>query len=304
MPVDAHLLPLALVVVLDTERSRNDAPRRPREGFETPVARLRSCSVRLGGRDPILDQVDLTVEPGSRWVVLGPNGSGKSTLLSLLLGERFPTAGTVELFGHRLGRVDVRTLRRRIGATPSGGRLRLRPEITTSDLVVSARDGALEAFWGVYSEAERHRAAELLSRFGVPGPDRSFGSLSDGEQTRALIARALFPDPELLVLDEPAQGLDLGGREQLVEVLAQISEDAGGPAVVLVTHALEEIPPGFTHALALQGGRVLRSGPLDAVLRAEILSACFGIPLHVTRRGGRWSAVAGGRGPERSSGTR
>lgn len=262
---------------------------------EAPVARLQSCSVRVRGQDEILRPIDLTIGPGSRWVVLGPNGSGKSTLLALLVGDRYPTTGTVELFGHRLGSVDLRRLRRRIGATPPGGRLRLRPEIRVVDLVVSARDGALEAWWGSYSEAERARAAALLDRFGVPGAERAFGSLSDGEQTRALLARALFPGPELLVLDEPGQGLDLGGREQLVGVLDDLPGAPDGPAVVLVTHALEEIPPSFTHGLLLRDGEAVAGGPLASVINDRTLSACFGLSLEVVRRGTRWSAVAASR---------
>jgi iron complex transport system ATP-binding protein len=293
--------PLALDVVLDAATTgRHDATRLLARA-EVPVVRLRSCSVGVRGGEEILAPIDLTIARQSRWVVLGPNGSGKSTLLALIVGDRYPTTGTAELFGNRLGRVDLRLLRRRIGATPPGGRLRLRPEIPVVDLVVSSRDGALEAWWGSYSEAERARAARLLERFGVPGRDRTFGSLSDGEQTRALIARALFPRPELLVLDEPGQGLDVGGREQLVAVLDDLSRQPDGPAIVLVTHALEEIPPSFTHGLLLRGGTTVAAGPLATVLDDRTLSACFGLPLEVVRRNGRWSAAAAGRAEDGSA---
>ncbi|MFI5199448.1 MAG: ABC transporter ATP-binding protein [Candidatus Limnocylindrales bacterium] len=234
-----------------------------------PILRLGGVGVRRDGRW-ILDSIDWTVDPGGRWAVVGANGSGKTTLLRVASTYLWPSRGRVEVLGETIGRTDARELRRRIG-------------------YVSA---ALAPWWAVFEAADRDLAAANLGRLGLAGFEaRRFGSLSSGERGRVLIARTLMTEPELLLLDEPAAGLDLGGREDLAGRLTALA--AGGvPAIVLVTHHLEEIPAGFDHALVLAGGRIRAAGPIEEVLTGPILSAAFGLPLVVEVRAGRLSARA------------
>ena len=241
----------------------------------------------------ILDDVDWTVSDDERWVVLGRNGSGKTTLIRLASLYLHPSAGTVRVLGETLGRTDVRSLRARIGlASPSLGD-QLRRELTPVEIVMSARYAALEPWWHTYDQADRDRARAMLDRMGCAAlADRPFGVLSSGERQRVLLARTLMTEPGLVLLDEPTAGLDLGGREELVATLADLARDRSTPPTVLVTHHLEEIPPGFTHVLLVTAGRVVGCGPLDDVLRADALSACFGLDLVVERSGERWSARA------------
>jgi len=255
---------------------------------------LAFCGVRMvrDGR-AVLDDVTWSVQPHERWVVLGRNGSGKTTMVRLASAQEHPSAGVVEVLGQRLGRVDLRTLRARIGLASSALTQRLRPALTAADVVMTARFGALEPWWHTYDDADRQRARDLLARLGVGAfADREFGTLSSGESQRVLIARTLMTDPGLLLLDEPTAGLDLGGREELVASLAALAQDDTSPPTILVTHHVDEIPPGFTHLLLLKEGRVQAAGPLDEVLTEEQLSACFGLPLVVERRGGRFGAWA------------
>jgi len=232
------------------------------------------------------------VNQGEHWVVLGANGSGKTSLLRLAGGWLFPTSGTVDVLGHRLGRVDVRTLRRRLGYASGALVAQLRPGVTGLEVVMAAKHAALETWWHTYDDADRDRARGLLARMGCAHlADRAVVTASDGERQRVQLARTLMVEPDLLLLDEPTAGLDLGGREALLERLAALAGDPSAPPTVLVTHHVEEIPPGFTHALLLRGGRVLSAGPLDAILTAEGLSACFGLPVSLERRAGRWSAI-------------
>ncbi|HET6950584.1 MAG TPA: ABC transporter ATP-binding protein [Acidimicrobiales bacterium] len=243
----------------------------------------------------LLDHVDWTVRPGERWVVVGPNGSGKTTLLRVASLYLHPTAGTVEVLGRRLGRTDVRRLRTRIGLVSPAFADLLRPDVTAADIVMSAREAALETWWHTYGAEDRDHALALLARMGAaPLADRRFGTLSSGERQRVLLARSLWGEPGLVLLDEPTAGLDLAAREDLVGRLAALADDPATPPTVLVTHHVEEIPPGFTHALALRGGQVVAAGPLDEVITAPTLAAAFGLALHLDRRDGRFAARGAG----------
>jgi iron complex transport system ATP-binding protein len=245
--------------------------------------------VRDGRR--ILDGVTWTVAPGERWVVLGRNGSGKSSLLKVASLYLHPSEGTVEVLGERLGRTDVRRLRTRIGVASAGMADMLRADLTPLDVVMTAKHAALEPWWHRYDDADRERARACLEQVGIARlAERSFATLSSGERQRVLLARTLMPEPGLLLLDEPTAGLDLGGREELVAGLADLAGDPATPPTVLVTHHVEEIPAGFDRLLLLADGRVTAAGPLEEVLDAEHLSECFGLPLGLERRHGRWWA--------------
>ncbi len=253
---------------------------------------VRGLVVRRAGRT-ILGPLDWQVAEGERWVVLGPNGSGKTTLLSVVGLTLWPTAGTVDVLGCRYGTIDVRELRRRIGAAGSAIEQELRETLRPVDLVMSAANAAMEPWWHEYSDADRARARAVLARLGMAAAaDQPFGTLSAGERRRVSIARALLPDPDLLLLDEPAASLDLAARETLLADLARLAADARPAGIVLVSHHVEEIPPGFDRALVLAAGRVVAAGPIEEVVRDEVLSAAFGIPLVVEHRDGRaWARL-------------
>ncbi len=247
-------------------------------------------SVRRGDAI-LLDEVSWTVEEDDRWVILGPNGAGKTTLLQVASAQLHPTSGVAGILDEVLGTVDVFELRPRIGLTSAAIAERIpRPE-KVHDVVVSASYGVVGRWREVYDDLDHERARDLLIEVGVKHlADRTFGTLSEGERKRVQIARALMVDPELLLLDEPAAGLDLGGREDLVSTLSVLAADADSPATVLVSHHVEEIPPGFTHALLMRDGRVVTQGVLDEVLTRESLSATFGMPLMLQHEEGRWAA--------------
>ncbi|GGO91454.1 iron ABC transporter ATP-binding protein [Nocardioides phosphati] len=239
----------------------------------------------------LLDNVNWTVREGERWVLLGPNGAGKTTLMSVASAQMHPTSGVAGILGEVLGAVDVFDLRPRIGLTSAVLAERIPRGETVRDLVVSAAYGVVGRWREEYDEMDHAQAEALLSELGCGGfMDRTFGTLSEGERKRVQIARALMTDPELLLLDEPGAGLDLGGREDLVSTLAVLAYDESSPATVLVSHHVEEIPPGFTHALVLKDGRVMAAGPIDEVITDSVLSATFGMPLRVTHEDGRWQA--------------
>jgi iron complex transport system ATP-binding protein len=243
------------------------------------------------GKTHLLSGVDWQVEEDERWVILGPNGAGKTTLLRLAAAELHPTKGEVHVLGERLGRVDVFELRPRIGFSSAALLSRVPPEEKVGDVVVSAGYGVLGRWREAYETTDTSRADELLKALGVAHlADRSFGTLSEGERKRTLIARSLMTDPELLLLDEPAAGLDLGGREDLVARLAELAMDLDAPVSILVTHHVEEIPPGFTHLMLLADGGVVAAGVLEDVLTSENLSAAFGQELAVQRAGDRYFA--------------
>jgi iron complex transport system ATP-binding protein len=237
--------------------------------------------------------VDWTVRRGERWAIVGPNGAGKTTLLAIAATYLWPTTGGVEVLGERLGRVDARDLRRRIGYVSASLADRIDERLTALDVVVSARDAALAPWWATFGEADRDRAHACLERMGCgPLAGRTFGTLSSGERQRVQIARTLMSAPELLLLDEPAAGLDLAARESLVERLAALVAEPMPAAIVLVTHHLEEIPPGYGHALVLAAGKVLAAGPIRAALTSASLSEAYGLPLLLRHRAGRFSATA------------
>lgn len=245
------------------------------------------------GQARLLDRVDWTVDEGERWVVLGPNGAGKTTLLQVASTHMHPTAGVVGILGEVLGTVDVFELRPRIGLASAALADRIPRGERVIDVVVTATYAVMGRWREQYEEVDSARAQRLLDRLGVgPLADRTFGTLSEGERKRVQIARALMADPELMLLDEPAAGLDLGGREQLVRTLGELALDEDAPAIVLVTHHVEEIPPGFTHLLLVRNGGVVAAGPIETTLTAQNLSATFGLPLALDRHGERWSARA------------
>lgn len=256
--------------------------------------RLRLLGVGLVRDERVLlDGIDLEVLEGEHWVVLGPNGSGKSSLLSIAALALAPSSGEVEVLGRRRGEIDLRELRPRIGWAAAGLVDRLRPSLTAREVVMTARHAALEPWWHRYDHEDRAAAVASLERLDVAHlADRSFGTLSSGERQRVLVARTLVVPTGLLLLDEPAAGLDLGAREQLVGGLARLASDPSTPPIVFVTHHVEEIPLSFTHVLLLRGGRVLAAGDLADTLTEAALSAAFSMPLSLSRRRGRWSAVA------------
>jgi iron complex transport system ATP-binding protein len=248
---------------------------------------------RTRRRQPILTGIDWAVGPGEQWAVLGPNGAGKSTLLDIAAGMRHPSLGTVQILGETVGRVDLRALRERIGHVDVKTEDAFSPRRTALDVVLTGATGTIQVLEERLEAADRERAAQLLEQFGCAAvAEHSFASCSQGERRRILLARALMRRPPLLLLDEPADGLDLPGREALLAALAVLAGEDLAPAVVLVTHHLEELPPTITHALLLADGRASASGPASEVLAGEPLSACFGVPVSVSRADGRWAARA------------
>ena len=255
------------------------------------VLRLHQVSFVRDGRT-ILAPLTWQIAAGQRWLVLGANGSGKTTLLRLASMYEHPSAGTVTVLGERLGRTDVRELRRRVGYMSAALAAEIRPALRAIDVVRTAKYAALEPWWHRYTDEDDAAAMDRLERMGVAwAAERSLGTLSSGEQQRVLLARTLMNDPGVVLLDEPSAQLDLGGREQLVEALAELTTDATAPPLVLVTHHLDEVPPGMTHVLMLRDGEVVTRGPIERHLTARAVSRCFGMPLHLQRRpDGRWSA--------------
>ncbi|WP_159808088.1 ABC transporter ATP-binding protein [Cellulomonas citrea] len=273
----------------------------------TAVLDLQDLTIRRG-TTTILDRLTWKVQEGERWVVLGRNGAGKTTMLQVASGRMHPTEGVAEVLGSRLGKVDVFDLRPRIGLSSAALADHIPSGETVLDVVLTAAYGVTGRWREAYEGVDETRAQDLLAAFGVQHlGQRWFGTLSEGERKRVQIARALMADPELLLLDEPGAGLDLGGREELVGALAELARDPRSPVLVLVTHHVEEIPPGFTHALLLRKGSAFAAGPLDEVLTAENLSGTFDLPLHLHHAADRWSAralpqnPAGQHSPERSA---
>ena len=240
----------------------------------------------------ILSPLTWQVRDTERWLVLGANGSGKTTLLRIASLYEHPSAGTVEVLGERLGSTDVRQLRRRVGYLSASLAAQLRPELRCLDVVMTAKYAALEPWWHRYTTADEAAAIECLDRMGVAwAAERPLGTVSSGEQQRVLLARTLMNQPGIVLLDEPSARLDLGGREQLVQALAELALDPTAPPLVLVTHHLDEVPPGITHVLMLRDGNVVAKGPITEHLHSAALSECFGMPLHLERRpDGRFSA--------------
>ncbi|WP_040749757.1 ABC transporter ATP-binding protein [Nocardia transvalensis] len=247
-------------------------------------------TVRRSGHT-LVGPVSWQVELDERWVVLGPNGAGKTSLLRMAAAEVHPTSGTANLLGETIGHTDITELRPRIGLSSAAVASRVPLDEKVGDLVVSAGYAVIGRWREEYDDVDTDRAIDMLESLGAEHlSDRAYGTLSEGERKRVLIARALMTDPELLLLDEPAAGLDLGGREELVEKLGDLAADPDAPATVLVTHHVEEIPPGFTHALLLNEGSVVAQGLLEEVVTAEKLSEAFRQSITLDRIDGRFFA--------------
>ena len=257
------------------------------------VLQFSDVVVRRNARD-IVDHLNWSVNDDERWVILGPNGAGKTTLLQLADTLMHPTAGTVTILGERLGRADVFELRPRIGFASSAMAKRVPQDETVINVVLTAAFSVLGRWNEDYEDIDERRALRVLAEWKLDHlAERTFGTLSDGEQKRVQIARAIMTDPELLLLDEPAASLDLGAREELLTLLSGYAQAPTTPAMIMVTHHVEEIPAGFTHALLLAGGRIHAAGPMAEVITGERLSEAFGIPLVVsTSEDGRFAARA------------
>ncbi|SDM74328.1 ABC transporter ATP-binding protein [Actinomyces ruminicola] len=256
----------------------------------TSVLRFDDVSLHRGTTQ-ILSHVTWSVEEGQHWVLLGPNGAGKTTISRIASARLFPSSGGVEILGERLGRVDVAELRPRIGLASTALAGRVLGGETSLSVVLSASYGNIGVWREEYDDFDIERARALLTALDAGHlAERTWANLSSGERKRIELARALMPDPELLILDEPAAGLDLAGREQLLAALTDILSAPGAPSMLLVTHHLEEIPVGFTHGLALRRGEAVAAGPLDAVLTGDVVTTTFGLPLEITKDRGRYTA--------------
>lgn len=257
---------------------------------EDAVVDFQDVTFIRGGKT-LLGPVDWQVELDERWVIIGPNGAGKTTLMRLAGAEEYPSGGVAHLMGERVGRTDMRDLRTMIGVSSSAVAARIPNEEKVEDLVVSAAYAIMGRWREEYDEQDFDQAMEILERVGAMHlTERTWGTLSEGERKRVLIARALMTNPELLLLDEPGAGLDLGGREDLVGYLGELALDPDAPAMVMVTHHVEEIPFGFTNALLLDEGSVVAQGLIDDVLTSENLTRAFHQQIELSRIDGRYFA--------------
>ena len=256
------------------------------------VLTLDEVTVRRGA-STILGPISLTLHTGQRWVILGPNGAGKSTLLQLIATRIFPTTGSAQILDKAMGKVDLFELRTRIGLVSANSTTGISDEELVRDVVLTAAY-AISGRWNEsYDLWDESRAIALLTTFGVRSlGDRTYGTLSEGERKRVTIARALMVDPELILLDEPTSGLDLPGREDLLTRFATFASDPSSPASIIVTHHLEEIPVGTTHALLIKNGQIAYAGEIDEVLTTHNVSEVFSYPLTVTKEGARFFARA------------
>lgn len=257
-----------------------------------PLISLDDVTVLRSGTT-ILSKVSWQVMANQRWVVIGPNGAGKTTLLAILSSYLFPTSGRAEILGSKLGQVDTSELKTRIGVASSSTLDLIPADEKVSDLILSSAYAVFGRWIEEYDLWDESRSSALLHAFGIRElANRSFATLSEGERKRVMIARALMPDPELLLLDEPAAGLDLGGREDLLNRLALFASDPSSPATIMVTHHLEEIPISTTHVLILKAGSVFAQGEIGQVLTSENLSALYGTEIQLEVRNGRFFALA------------
>jgi iron complex transport system ATP-binding protein len=259
------------------------------------VLELSDLTVVRGGNN-ILDSVTWSVQPSERWVILGPNGAGKTTLLQIASATIHPSSGTAAILGETLGKVDVFELRPRVGFASTALGRRIPANEAVLDAVMTAAYSVTGRWNEQYEDVDQRRAQRVLQEWKLDHLEgRLFGTLSDGEQKRVQIARAVMTDPELLLLDEPAASLDLGAREELLQLLGAYAASSSSPAMVMVTHHVEEIPPGFTHALLLADGKVAAAGPIAEIITGERLSEVFGLELVVsTSENGRYAARAAG----------
>ncbi|MCB2413900.1 ABC transporter ATP-binding protein [Demequina sp. TTPB684] len=258
------------------------------------VLRLDDVTLRRGDNQ-VLDGISWSVEPADRWVILGPNGAGKTSLMTVCSARAHPTTGTAHILGQQLGETDTHELRIRVGLASAALADRIPPDETVHDIVMTAAHGVTGRWREEYEHVDEVRAEDLLAAFGMHAfAHRTFETLSEGERKRVQIARALMTDPELLLLDEPAAGLDLGGREELLSALTELAGDKRSPAMVMVTHHVEEVPEGFTHALLLRDGKVVAQGRLADTLTSANLSETYGIPIQLFAQDGRWTARRSG----------
>ncbi|MDO4927700.1 MAG: ABC transporter ATP-binding protein [Corynebacterium sp.] len=268
---------------------------------EDALLSANKVELRHGGRT-LVGPLTWEVLPGERWIVFGPNGAGKTSLMRLAAAEEFPSRGELQILGETLGKVDLRDLRAAIGLSSAALAHRIPGEEKVANLVISAGYAILGRWREEYDDFDEQRALDLLEQVGALHLyDRTWGTLSEGERKRVLVARALMVDPELLLLDEPAAGMDLGGREDLVAYLAELAADEDSPALVLVTHHLEEIPPGFTHALLLSDSEVVAQGPIGEVVTSQNISKAFGQDIEVSVVGDRYFARRAGGSLSRGS---
>jgi iron complex transport system ATP-binding protein len=258
----------------------------------TTVASLEKVGFVRDGR-AILSDISWTIDQSERWVIVGPNGAGKTTLLGMLASFVQPSQGSVTILGERLGRTDVFELRPRVGFASSDMARRIPDNESVTDAVLTAAWGVTGRWQETYEDIDVRRATRVLSEWRLDHLASHYvGTLSDGERKRVQIARAVMTDPELLLLDEPAGSLDVGAREDVIEMLDHFSSEASSPAMVMVTHHVEEIPTGFTHLLVLQAGKIVAKGPIAETLTGDVMSEAFGRPLSITHNNGRYQATA------------
>jgi iron complex transport system ATP-binding protein len=257
------------------------------------AAMLDRAAVKTPDGRRLVGPVSLTIRTGEHWAVLGPNGAGKTTLLRLLAAERQPSSGTVVVLGSRIGKTDLRLVRSKIGLVGHAVADRLPPAATALSIVLTGRRGVLAPWWSSSDEADRVRGLRILGALGCLAlADQPFGSCSQGERQRVLLARSLFVEHPLLLLDEPGAGVDLPGREALILALTTLARSPNPPTTVHVSHNLEELPPTTSHALLLRQGVVVAHGPIEEVLTEQCLERCFGLSMRVSREEGRWTARA------------
>lgn len=258
----------------------------------TTVIQLNDVSLVRGAR-PILDRIDWRVEDNQRWVIIGPNGAGKTSLLRIIAAQIHPSIGFAEILGERLGEVNIFELRTRIGFASSAQAAHIPNSETVLDAVMTASYAVTGRWNEKYDDVDERRARRVLAEWHLQDfADRSFGTLSDGERKRAQIARAVMTDPELLLLDEPVASLDLAAREHTISIIGEYASAPSAPAMVMVTHHLEEIPKGFTHALILQNGKVFAAGEIEHTITSDKISEAFGLAIAVDSVDGRYRARA------------
>lgn len=250
---------------------------------------LQNVVVTRDGKD-VLKNVSWRVEDNQRWVVLGPNGAGKTTLLKVAAAQIQPSSGSAEILGQTLGATNVFDLRTRVGFASSALAARIPNSESVLNAVLTASYAVTGRWKEHYEEIDERRAKRVLAEWDLDHlAERAFGTLSDGEQKRVQLARAVMTDPEILLLDEPVASLDLGAREQTVSLLGAYASTPDAPSMIMVTHHLEEIPAGFTHALLISNGELVGQGPIDEVFAGDLISQTYGLSLSVTRDGGRYS---------------